>query len=144
MESLEALTELLGGAKVLGGTPKTWMDVVSRMRAGLPSQSLPRLMKSLRLTHEDLSETLGIPRRTLARRKEQAKLDPKESEAVVRLARVAVRAEDVLGDIEAALRWLRAPNRALGGRTPLSLLDTDLGAELVGDVLGRIEHGVAS
>jgi putative toxin-antitoxin system antitoxin component (TIGR02293 family) len=101
-------------------------------------------MKSLRLTHEDLSETLGIPRRTLARRKEQAKLDPKESEAVVRLARVAVRAEDVLGDIEAALRWLRAPNRALGGRTPLSLLDTDLGAELVGDVLGRIEHGVAS
>lgn len=40
-----------------------------------------------------------------------------------------------------AHRWLRKPNRALGGRTPLSLLDTAPGAELVSDVLVRIEHG---
>jgi uncharacterized protein (DUF2384 family) len=30
----------------------------------------------------------------------------------------------------------------LSGATPLSLLDTDIGAESVLDTLGRIEHGV--
>jgi len=41
-----------------------------------------------------------------------------------------------------ALNWLQSPNAALGGVTPLSLLDTDIGADGVLDTLGRIEHGV--
>jgi len=44
----------------------------------------------------------------------------------------------------AAIDWLRSRNQALGGATPLSLLDTDAGAEDVMDLLGRIEHGVHS
>jgi putative toxin-antitoxin system antitoxin component (TIGR02293 family) len=51
-------------------------------------------------------------------------------------------AETVLGDAAAALDWLASPNRALGGESPMKLLDTDLGAKQVFDVLGRIEHGV--
>jgi len=43
---------------------------------------------------------------------------------------------------EAALHWLKSSNAALAGATPLSLLDTDIGAESVLDTLGRIEHGV--
>ena len=39
-------------------------------------------------------------------------------------------------------RWLAAQNRGLGGRTPLSELDTDLGAEEVESVLLRLAHGV--
>jgi len=35
-------------------------------------------------------------------------------------------------------------NRALGGRVPLHLLDSDAGAQAVERVLGRIEHGVYS
>ncbi|MCC6587803.1 MAG: DUF2384 domain-containing protein [Bryobacterales bacterium] len=37
-----------------------------------------------------------------------------------------------------AQRWLERPNRALGSRTPLSMLDTKVGAETVETVLGRI------
>jgi len=47
-----------------------------------------------------------------------------------------------LEDLDAALDWLKSPNAALAGTTPLSLLDTDIGAESVLDTLGRIEHGV--
>ena len=61
---------------------------------------------------------------------------------MVRLARVVERAEEVFEDLDTALEWLKAPNAALGGATPLSLLDTDIGAESVLDTLGRIEHGV--
>jgi len=52
------------------------------------------------------------------------------------------RGEDVFEDLDAAVDWLKSPNASLGGRTPLSLLDTDIGAESVIDTLGRIEHGV--
>jgi putative toxin-antitoxin system antitoxin component (TIGR02293 family) len=60
----------------------------------------------------------------------------------MRLVRVAVRAEIVLGDRQTALDWLESPNRALEGQTPLALLDTDLGAEEVLQVLGRLKEGV--
>jgi putative toxin-antitoxin system antitoxin component (TIGR02293 family) len=58
------------------------------------------------------------------------------------LARAVARGEEVFEDRDAAVDWLKAPNASLGGATPLSLLDTDIGAEGVMDTLGRIEHGV--
>ena len=57
-------------------------------------------------------------------------------------ARVVERAEEVFEDLDVALDWLKSPNAALCGATPMSLLDTDIGAESVLDTLGRIEHGV--
>ncbi|MGH7857479.1 MAG: antitoxin Xre/MbcA/ParS toxin-binding domain-containing protein, partial [Candidatus Binatia bacterium] len=61
-----------------------------------------------------------------------------------RLARVGAMAVRVLGSEEKAGRWLHRPNRALGNESPLSLLDTAIGAREVEDLLGRIEHGVVS
>lgn len=61
-----------------------------------------------------------------------------------RLGRVLAHAERVLGTRDKASEWLRRPNRALGGATPLALLDTNSGAAQVDDVLGRLEHGVFS
>ena len=58
------------------------------------------------------------------------------------MARIVHRAIAVFENRAKALEWLKSPNRALGSASPLSLLDTDLGAEAVLDTLGRIEHGV--
>ena len=60
----------------------------------------------------------------------------------MRFARVVERAETVFEDAGAALSWLQDTNAALGGVTPMSLLDTEMGADSVMDTLGRIEHGV--
>jgi uncharacterized protein (DUF2384 family) len=49
-----------------------------------------------------------------------------------------------LGDRAAATRWLKRPNRALGGNVPLALLDNELGARTVENVLGRIAFGGVS
>ena len=57
---------------------------------------------------------------------------------------VLAQAQDTLGSLEKAKSWLSLGNRSLGGVTPLSLLDTDIGAQAVQDVLGRIEYGVFS
>ncbi|PYT35942.1 MAG: toxin-antitoxin system antitoxin component family protein, partial [Acidobacteria bacterium] len=61
-----------------------------------------------------------------------------------RLARIVALAKHYLGNEEAAHRWLKRANRALGGRTPLALIDTELGARAVENVLGRIAYGGVS
>ena len=67
-----------------------------------------------------------------------------EQDRQYRASRVFNRALDVLEDEDAARRWIARENRALGGVTPLSLLDTEAGYESVLDTLSRIETGVIS
>ena len=52
------------------------------------------------------------------------------------------RALKLQGSCEAALQWMRTPAPALDGNTPLDALATPDGAELVMDLLTRLEHGV--
>jgi len=135
---------LLGGASVLKSRPRSSLDWVMVIRRGLPAAVLESFTGNLGLPQAELCAVLGIPERTLARRKKEGTLSPEESAKLVRLARVVRRAAEVFEDRDAALRWLRRPNRALGGEVPLRLLDTEIGAESVTDLLGRIEHGVFS
>jgi putative toxin-antitoxin system antitoxin component (TIGR02293 family) len=53
-------------------------------------------------------------------------------------------ADEFLGDHEKAIRWLKRPNRALGGALPVEALDTELGARQVENILGRIAYGGVS
>ncbi len=49
---------------------------------------------------------------------------------------------EALGSEEKAERWLTKANRALGGQTPESQLETATGFEMVKQLLTRIAHGV--
>lgn len=118
------------------------MDWIPLIRQGLPSASVDAVVRLTQIKRTELALALAIPERTLARRKREGALSPEESAKFVRLARTVERAETVFEDADIALNWLQSPNAALGGVTPLSLLDTDIGADSVLDTLGRIEHGV--
>jgi putative toxin-antitoxin system antitoxin component (TIGR02293 family) len=86
---------------------------------------------------------LVVPRRTLARRRESgSRLSLEESDRAVRLARIAALSERVFGDDAIAHAWLREPSRTLAGATPLSLLKTETGAQLVEQTLHRIDFGM--
>lgn len=126
--------------RYLEATP---MDLVDLVREGLPWALYQGVVTDLGLTDPMAAGILHIPLRTLTRRK-GGRLDPQESERVLRLVRLRSRAEDVLGTREKATLWLESPNRALGGEAPLSLLDTDIGTQAAEDVLTRIEYGVYS
>jgi putative toxin-antitoxin system antitoxin component (TIGR02293 family) len=66
------------------------------------------------------------------------------AELHLRVARIHVLAERILGSAEKAQAWLRTPAPTLDDQLPLSLLDTEEGRHAVEAVLGRIEHGVFS
>ena len=71
-------------------------------------------------------------------------MDRHEPDRLLRLARLTVLAKQHLGDDALAIRWFKQPNSALGGKTLLELIDTELGSRLVEDVLGRIAYGGVS
>lgn len=139
---VRSVESLLGGKRVLQSRPRTSLDWVSVIRKGISSAAVDSLATTIQVTHSELAAALGIPERTLARRKKEGMLNSEESAKLVRLARVIERAEEVFEDMDASLNWLKSPNAALSGASPFSLLDTDIGAESVMDTLGRIEHGV--
>jgi putative toxin-antitoxin system antitoxin component (TIGR02293 family) len=112
------------------------------VRDGLPYAALSAVVSGFRLDAGHTVTILRIPQRTLARRRKEKRLSAEESDRLVRLARIAALAEEVLGSREKAARWLTVESRALGGRTPLSELDTDLGAEEVEGVLQHLAHGI--
>lgn len=138
------IVEVLGGWKILKRSVSTQDQLREAVRAGLPYASLEAVMGELGLARTEAADAIHLPPRTVARRKKEQKLQADESDRLVRLARLAAQGADVLGDKEKAATWLRRPNRALGGKIPLELLDSDIGVRQVEEVLGRIEHGVYS
>jgi len=143
MTTTQYVIDVLGGSSVFKGrdVPSS-SEVRERIKQGLPYRSLESLRERLRLSVPEAANVLHMPARTMARRRQSRKLDPVESDRLYRIARVAGQAVSVFGTEERATTWLQRPNRALGGELPIRLLDTDVGARQVEDILGRIEHGI--
>ena len=118
---------------------------IARIREGRgPGKRAPLagLLAALDLPVRTVAEALAIPERTLHRLKHAAVVPAVIADKVARVHDVLERTAEVLGSRPAGRAWLTRPNPALGGKTPLSLLDTSLGWAEVKQVLGRIEHGV--
>lgn len=137
------LHRALGGRTVIAAEPATPGEWAERIQSGLPAASAFALKKALDLTNEQLASVLGVSPRTLARLdRAKSRLDLVSGDRLARFARLFAIATDVLEESEAAARWLKTPQRALGGAIPLDLAQTDVGARAVEALLGRMEHGV--
>lgn len=119
--------------------------VLKKLEAGLPFSALERLRGTVGLALGELAGVLGIPPRTLARRRVEGRLSPAESDRLLRVSRVFGQAVDLYhGDVERAAQWLLSPLVALGGKRPIDRLATEVGARDVETILGRLEHGIFS
>ena len=96
----------------------------------------------LDMTREDFSDLLGRARKTLGDLVQREHLSRVDSDLLYRIARAIVHAVSVFEDAGYAVQWLKEPSEALGGATPLSLLATVEGDEVVHAELGAVEHGM--
>jgi putative toxin-antitoxin system antitoxin component (TIGR02293 family) len=120
-------------------------SLLKRLDEGLSYTAFERLKHRLKVTSRELADAALITQRTLARRKTAGRMQPDESDRLVRLARVFSRAIELYaGDADAAQAWMMRPNRALGGPSPFEMAKTEVGSREVENLVTRIEHGVFS
>ena len=112
------------------------------VRRGVPVTTVTTLAQTLGIGVPELLDWLSISPRTWARRTHSGVLDMLESDRVARLGRLLRRATQVLGSATEARVWLVTPNRTLQRRTPFEVAATEVGADTVFQLLGRIDHGV--
>ena len=129
-------------AKFFGGDTSS---VMREMRRGTSARIVPQVAKRLGLSQERLLDYLRLPKSTVKGRVSKGQvLASSEQDRMYRVNRVLNRAVEVLEDEDAARKWIKLENRSLGGHSPLSILDTEAGYELVLNTLSQIEYGVIS
>ena len=113
-----------------------------RIEAGLPFRLFAELAGKLDLTYVSLAAYLRISESTLYRRKAAGRFDSTESDRLWRYLVLYGSAVEVLESEAAAVEWLSASLKSLGGTSPLAVSRNGPGATRALAVLGRIEHGV--
>lgn len=112
---------------------------------GLPYKSLEHFSRAVPLSMPQVLDLVQIAPRTLARRREEGRLSPEESDRIVRVARLMAKTIDLFdGDARRAAQWLQSPQVALGGAVALDLARTELGAREVEALVDRLAYGVFS
>ena len=136
------VTERRGILGLEGGDP---IQMARTVKTGFSYSRLARFQRATRLSWESISSLVGIPKRTIARRQSEGKLQPDESDRLFRASALFEKAIDLFeGDVPGAVRWLQTPQEALGNQTPLELASTDVGAREVENLILRLEQGVFS
>ena len=119
-------------------------DQMLAIRAGIAASHLCGLAATLNVPQTTIFHLAGLPpssaRRLIALNRS---LKPSASERLLRIGAIESRAVTVFGNVDLAHAWLLARNVGLGGVSPLSMLDTGLGAQEVGRILNAIGYGGA-
>jgi putative toxin-antitoxin system antitoxin component (TIGR02293 family) len=118
----------------------TTQQRIQAIRKGLAYKVFESLAENLELSASDLAQIIGVPQRTLQRRKEEGIFPSDESDRLFRIVRLVERAKEVLG--ASGIAWLKTSKKFLSGQSPLEFADTEAGAWEVHQALGRLEHGV--
>jgi putative toxin-antitoxin system antitoxin component (TIGR02293 family) len=134
-----------GRGASLGLGASNTAELIQQIERGFSFATLRTLEVNSGLALSLLASIIGIPERTLARRKTAGKLAPDESERLLRISNLFEKCVELFeGDITAAVNWLTTPKKALDQERPLMYARTEFGAREVEDLIGRLEHGVFS
>ncbi|WP_157899118.1 antitoxin Xre/MbcA/ParS toxin-binding domain-containing protein [Luteitalea pratensis] len=117
--------------------------LLAEVDRGIPYRAFERLRRNTSWEVEMLAFLLAIPQRTLARRKQEGRFHPDESDRLLRASRIFGRALQLFeGNSKEASAWLERPLPALGNLRPIDLARTEVGALEVERVILALEHGV--
>ncbi len=114
---------------------------IEMIRQGVEVALLAGASRYYGISQARFSELLGISNASVIRKiRSGGRLGHMESERLARIALIQAEAEVVFADPELAKWWMLEPSLVLG-EPPLSLLDTDTGADEVRKVLASINFG---
>ncbi len=122
-------------------TPQSPSDEFAAIVRGLPVAAW-RALQRAGYSRDEISAVVGNSTKTIRRKENRGEpLDVAEGDRTMRLMRITVEAAEAFGDRTKALTWMRRPNVALLGKTPLEMIVTEAGTALVRRSLGVIAYG---
>lgn len=114
-----------------------------KLENGINKQEYVTVVKTVAgMPEKDFAVIAGVSQRTLSRLKPTQNVPPQTAEVTLSVLRIYQKACEIFGNEELAQKWIRRPNSALAGKTPVEAVKTRFGAEEVLDVLTRIEYGI--
>ena len=117
-------------------------SLIEQAHSGVNKGQLSELASHLKLPMRAMATLLRISERTLSRYRPDDHLKEPISEHFLQIKRVSEAGEEVFGDLNQFLRWLKEPCEALGNKRPIQLLQSFTGTKLVLDELVRIDYGI--
>lgn len=122
----------------------TNLEKVYAVRVGISKDQLVSFKNTIDIDYDRLSFILGTTKTTLHKKQSKDAFSASISEKVIGLMDVYRFGYEVFGEHNKFNKWVQTPNRALGNRIPLEVMDTFFGIKEVTNIIGRIQHGVYS
>lgn len=119
-------------------------DLINISRKGIQAKYLGIVMEYTGLSNKELADALPISERQLIRYASDKIMKQEVTERLLHIIDLYSFGYDFFNVHSEFQRWMRSENIALGGATPLSLIDTSYGINMVRTVIGRAMHGVFS
>ena len=118
---------------------------VSKLAEGVSVHKAERIRVRAGLEEELFSRILGYSKVHYKRLQKNPKTLLREvaSNRLYRFAQILEHAIELYdGDEETALRWLKTPNPAFGNETPIEMLKSEVGADMVDRLITQLELGI--
>lgn len=142
MEGFSSIARVLG-LPALEAAAQTPLGLVARIEGGLPLQALDRVSRLVAPSDSQFKYRI-VSKATYDRRRSTKRMSSDEGVRLSRLARVWGLAVDVWKDEDETRRFLFRPHAMLDDERPIDVvLRSEIGAELVVEILGGLKYGVA-
>lgn len=119
-------------------------DLIELSRKGLQAKYLSTVMTYTGMNNKELANALPISERQLVRYASDKVMNQEITERLLRIIELYSFGYDYFLVQSEFQRWMRTENMALGGVSPISLIDTGYGLDMVRIIIGRAMHGVYS
>ena len=123
---------------------KSQSDLVDISRKGLQAKYLSTVMTFTGMSNKELANALPISERQLVRYASDKVMNQEITERLLRIIELYSFGYDFFVVPSEFQKWMRHENIALGGVTPISMIDTGYGIDMVRVIIGRAMHGIFS
>ena len=114
-------------------------NYIKLILTGIKSSSIASFLKHSNLSQKQLSKIIHLSERTLQRNSPHKLLDLGASGKLIEICRLLHKSITVFNNKEKIMVWINRPNLQLNNQTPLELMETSLGMDMVHDELIKIE-----
>ena len=122
-------------------TPK---ERYQQLQQGILEEQVATFMRKFQLSQKQLANLLSVSDKTLYAQRKNGRLEESLSDRFLLIQSVFAQGEEAFMSAQVFRKWLDTSHRSFENQTPLTLMTTISGAEVVRSELIRTQYGILS